>query len=61
MKKMTGRFELKLCNNGRYYVCFGNELVEDDKENHISFDKFNKESAESLVSLLNMYLDVVDE
>ena len=58
---MTGRFELKLCNNGSYYVWFGNELVEDEKGNYINFDKFNKESAESLVSLLNMYLDVVDE
>ena len=58
---MTGRFELKLCNNGNYYLWFGNELVEDEKGNYINFDKFNKESAESLVSLLNMCLDVVDE
>ena len=42
-------------------IMYGNELGEDDKGNYISFDKFNKESAESLVSLLNMYLDVVDE
>ena len=41
------RFELRLCNNGTYYLWNNNELTD------IAFDKFNKESANELVDLLN--------
>ena len=41
------RFELRLCPNGNYYLYKNNQLTE------IDFDKFNKESAESIVNLLN--------
>ena len=44
---MTKRFELRLCNNGTYYLWNNNELTD------IAFDKFNKESANELVDLLN--------
>lgn len=41
------RFELRLCNNGTYYLWNNSELTD------IAFDKFNKESANGLVDLLN--------
>jgi hypothetical protein len=41
------RFELRLCNNRTYYLWNNNELTD------IAFDKFNKESANELVDLLN--------
>ena len=43
------RFELKLCNNGIYYLYENNDL----KIPYVDFDKFNKESAEQVVELLN--------
>jgi len=45
---MTEKYELRLCSNGVYYL-YENRLVDTD----ISFDKFNRESAEELVSILN--------
>ena len=50
---MGKKYELKLCNNGAYYLWQGDELVIP----HISFDKFNKEDAEELCNLLNEYYD----
>ena len=41
------RFELRLCSNGTYYLWNNNELTD------IDFDKFNKESAMTIVDLLN--------
>ena len=41
------RFELRLCSNGLYYLWSNNELSD------IYFDKFNKESANEVVNLLN--------
>lgn len=41
------RFELRLCSNGAYYLWNNNELTD------IDFDKFNKESANEIVDLLN--------
>ena len=40
-------FELRLCSNGSYYLWNNNELTD------IDFDKFNKESAMTIVDLLN--------
>ena len=45
---MTEKYELRLCSNGTYYL-YENRLVNPD----ISFDKFNKDSAKELVSILN--------
>lgn len=45
---MTEKYELRLCSNGTYYL-YENRLVNTD----ISFDKFNKDSAKELVSILN--------
>ena len=48
MIRMTEkRFELQLCNNGTYYLWNNKELTD------IDFDKFNNESANKLVDLLN--------
>lgn len=46
---MTEKYELRLCSNGRYYLWENNELLIP----HIDFDRFNKESAKELVSILN--------
>ena len=43
------RFELKLCSDGAYYLYENNELIVP----YIDFDKFNKESAERIIDLLN--------
>ena len=45
---LTEKYELRLCSNGTYYL-YENRLLNQD----ISFDKFNKESAKELVSILN--------
>lgn len=45
---MTKKYELRLNSNGTYYL-YENRLLKPD----ISFDKFNKDSAKELVSLLN--------
>lgn len=45
---MTKKYELRLCSNGTYYL-YENRLINPD----ISFDKFNRESAKKLVSILN--------
>ena len=45
---MTEKYELRLCSNGVYYL-YEDRLVNSD----ISFDKFNRESAKELVSILN--------
>ena len=55
------RFKLKLCSNGHYYVWFGNDLITDEKGNYISFDAFNKESAEMLVNQLNRIFIILDK
>ena len=44
---MTKRFELRLCNNGVYYVYENGTLTD------IDFDKFNKESAYALIDKVN--------
>ena len=44
---MTKRFELRLCNNGTYYVYENGTLTD------INFDKFNKESAYALIDEVN--------
>ena len=44
-------FELRLCPNGTYYLYKNNELMD------IDFDKFNKESAQECVDLLNSLND----
>lgn len=45
---MTEKYELRLCSNGTYYL-YEHRLINPD----ISFDKFNKDSAKDLVSILN--------
>ena len=45
------RFELRLCSNGVYYLWNNNELTD------IDFDKFNKESANEIINLLNQLND----
>lgn len=45
---MTEKYELRLCSNGTYYF-YEDSLLNPD----ISFDKFNRESAKELVSILN--------
>ena len=45
---MTEKYELRLCSNGVYYL-YEDCLLNQD----ISFDKFNRESAKELVSILN--------
>lgn len=45
---MTEKYELRLCPNGVYYL-YEDHWVNSD----ISFDKFNRESAKELVSILN--------
>ena len=44
---MTKRFELRLCSNGTYYVYENGTLTD------IDFDKFNKESAYTLIDEVN--------
>ena len=44
---MTKRFELRLCNNGTYYVYENGTLTD------VDFDKFNKESADALIDKVN--------
>ena len=41
------RFELRLCNNGTYYVYENGTLTD------VDFDKFNKESADALIDKVN--------
>ena len=48
---MTKRFELRLCSNGTYYVYENGTLTD------IDFDKFNKESADTLVEEVNTLYD----
>ena len=48
---MTKRFELRLCNNGTYYVYENGTLTD------IDFDKFNKESAYALIDEVNALYD----
>ena len=43
----TKRFELRLCNNGTYYVYENGTLTD------VDFDKFNKESADALIDKVN--------
>ena len=45
---MTKRFELRLCSNGTYYVYENGTLTD------IDFDKFNKESADTLLDEVNV-------
>ena len=47
------RFELKLCSNGVYYVYKDNDLIIP----YIDFDRFNNESAEEVVKLINELYD----
>ena len=47
------RFTLKLCSDGTYYLYENNELIIP----YIDFDKFNKESAERIIDLLNPLFD----
>ena len=48
---MTKRFELRLCNNGIYYVYENGTLTD------IDFDKFNKENAYALIDKVNALYD----
>ena len=48
---MTKLFELRLCSNGTYYVYENGTLTD------IDFDKFNKESADTLVEEVNNLYD----
>ena len=48
---MTKRFELRLCSNGTYYVYENGTLTD------IDFDKFNKESAYTLIDEVNALYD----
>ena len=43
------QFKLTLCGNGLYYVYKNNDLITP----YIVFDKFNKESAEEMMKLIN--------
>ena len=45
------RFDLRLCNNGTYYVYENGTLTD------IDFDKFNKESADALIDEVNALYD----
>lgn len=47
---MTEKYELRLCNDGNYYVYHKGVLI---NAPYISFDKFNKEDAESIIGELN--------
>lgn len=49
---MGKRFELKSCPDGNYYL-LENKKLYIGSTGYISFDLFNKESAESLINLLN--------
>ena len=44
------QFELRLCSNGSYYLYHKGVLINNP---YITFDKFNKEDAESIVGELN--------
>lgn len=44
------QYELKLCNNGTYYLYYKGALINNP---YITFDKFNKEDAEAIVNELN--------
>ena len=52
---MTKRFELRLCSNGTYYVYENGTLTD------IDFDKFNKESADTLVEEVNALYEENEE
>ena len=47
---MTKQYELKLCSNGTYYLYHKGVLINNP---YITFDKFHKEDAESIVGELN--------
>lgn len=47
---MTEKYELRLCNNGIYYLYHKGVLI---NAPYISFDKWNKEDAESIIGELN--------
>ena len=47
---MTKQYKLKLCSNGTYYLHHKGVLINNP---YITFDKFHKEDAESIVSELN--------
>ena len=44
------QYELRLCSNGIYYLYHKGTLINNP---YIDFDKFNRESAESIISNLN--------
>ncbi len=48
---MIKQFTLKLCSDGNYYIHKNNELIIP----YVDFDRFNRESAEKVVDLLNKF------
>lgn len=56
------KWELKLCNNGLYYVWQNNELyIQKDNGEYILFDECDKEHANDLINILNEYEERIRE
>ena len=51
------RFELRLCNNGNYYLYCNGILINNP---YIHFDKFHKEDAESIINELNYLSEEIE-